>query len=1114
MPPSFYNHSSGPYHFLASSPPPALSTGHSRPASRANRTLRFAQLSPDDVYVYESAPPSPRKKALPLPPPPDVPDPSIISLGQWKGTLPNSEPDTSASTVPRIVTDTVEDAEMEEGTPEYIRRRYFPNAPAHDPNLAWMKPTTSSDPNPTSSSVRFDLTGTPIPASLASTLPTHLGLHHHADGQHAGYTLDDIFLLSRSTVPSQRTTMLTVLARITCKLGSLKRGNDEGSISELRDQADQLRGKILAAGLEALNERGTLAVSAVDVLWECIVGWDGDIPEFNEPEVASIPDATAISTLPLDYLLPQITRLFETATLPPESLTQWLSIVHRLAQYSNKMASSIVSTPGLVAAILYAFLLKPIPPTQTSTLPEPLAIETLTTLAISSRDSAQALLQPADTLLRFVVILPNASTYPLPLMTRLSASTLRFYSVLASYGLYSHIATTASAQFLDLHRYVMSPECTSRQLMSAWARLLEAWIVCATNPHRTSPTHDILWSQVVGWGWGEGVLELRNKLGVEDRDWPVWTAVWNAEAAWLEGSRVNGVTGGQGERTVAIESFKDGFESGKEKMTVSGSVKNLQRELDHLRSKEGGPLRREDIDGISQGLTVASAIRLWLACVPSPSEESNLTSPPFLLPFNELSGLCASLVIHPLWLFPYASQASRRPLTSLLPSFLRLSRCVPSTSDDLWIAQALAILSRLVGGDEEFGERALEDMLKMITSEFMSSRAMHAPPTFWDRGGFSIIMPFLLDNLRQEEGAYVGPLSPTPRSILLATTQRVPFRGVSDRVGKLGLPLKRDWMLSPVDHLLQSGTSAVLTSLPRSWDASEPELVRATLLLVKVTRAILLYHSLHPFILTRAETVWACMKVIMLEHGQTHNTSAEEVFRDDSVSQLMDDLLAPFTVSSQSSENPIEPDDLEKLAAHFLGPSTPFYQYYTDFVALYDAISFSHPLFSRLLLPPTSMRYAVDYRMYLWNDYGHILKTIRVPTEQVITSSLTEYLWPIETNVEMISAYLRGLLKGPLDGFLRFVAVHHVACNIWADLRTEEADETRAYKLLSAVVTQGSIQAIKEVVLYCQPNQAGSLVPPECFEQRGAWISSRMDAIKKWGDLKFVERISGLLQTS
>ena len=41
----------------------------------------------------------------------------------------------------------------------------------------------------------FDLHGSPTPASLSPALPSHLGLHHHAEGSRAGYIIDNIFLL-------------------------------------------------------------------------------------------------------------------------------------------------------------------------------------------------------------------------------------------------------------------------------------------------------------------------------------------------------------------------------------------------------------------------------------------------------------------------------------------------------------------------------------------------------------------------------------------------------------------------------------------------------------------------------------------------------------------------------------------------------------------------------------------------------------------------------------------------------------------------------------------------------------------------------------------------------
>ena len=52
--------------------------------------------------------------------------------------------------------------------------------------------------------------GTPIPPSVSLSLPTHLGLHHHAEGS---YTLDELILLTRSSISTQRSTILEVLGK-------------------------------------------------------------------------------------------------------------------------------------------------------------------------------------------------------------------------------------------------------------------------------------------------------------------------------------------------------------------------------------------------------------------------------------------------------------------------------------------------------------------------------------------------------------------------------------------------------------------------------------------------------------------------------------------------------------------------------------------------------------------------------------------------------------------------------------------------------------------------------------------------------------------------------------
>ncbi|OCH89933.1 hypothetical protein OBBRIDRAFT_755864 [Obba rivulosa] len=1115
------------------SPPSVLIRSSStRPPSRTDRKLRFADVGPNDIHVYESAPPSPRRKPFALPPPTPEDGPTI-SLGEWQG----GRTDRSASSreeTPTAPTGSTRPGEnAEEGTPEYIRQRFFPTAPANDPSLAWIQSAEaeSSSSEQVAPDVRFDLSGTPIPPSLTSSLPTHLGLHHHAEGTHAGYTLDDIFLLSRSTVPAQRATMLGVLARIAHKLARSRKGDRESRISELASRENELRKRILAAGVEAMGERGSLGARAIEVIWECIVGWDEELIALEGVELKDVGAATSmgpssdpISSLPLDFVLAQIANSIAVADLPRESLTQLLAILHRLAQHSNDIATKIVSTPALIPNVFRTFLLTPIPPTAGSPLPDPAALQLLYTLVLSLRSNASAIVEPADALLRFVVTLPPASPFPRSVATALLIGTLRLYTALASYGLYSHIATTASQSLSQIGQYVLSEQCDSYQLKEAWLLLLEAWTVCARDPHQTTPSHEILWSQVAGWGWGEEVLQMRSRL--EDVDEQLWAPLWRALAAWLEGAKVNGERGGEQERATVVHAVAEAFTNGTEIEVVDKAGMGLAVTLKCLEIDGAKPLQVDDLVKLEaagkHAMTLASVIRLWLSCLPPRTVKPD--SPPFLLPFAQLSEACVLIASHPLWssLFvdgtPGYAHVFCRPFSLLLSSYLRLSRTLPDISDDLWVAQTFSILTRFLPGEEESAQRATEEIVDLVTADFMQARGWSAPPVIWEKGGLDIIKPFLIYALRPSSDAYVGPIWTSPRSISLATTQRLPpLSALRPNIRRdQPLPLHRDWMFAPVDHLLRSGQSDVFKSLPSSWDASETEVVRATLFLARVSQEIVRLHNLRAFLMSREETVFACMKVFMLEHEQQHNDSTEEVFRDSIVGQFMEALVAPFTAFAASQSTPNsktkEEDNLEVIAARFLGAGTPFYQYYTDFVGLYDAISFSHPLFARLLLPPTSMRYAVDYRKHLWVDYAHVAKTIRTPPDQVITSDLKEYLWPIETQSEIVTAYLRALVKGPLEGFVRLIAVHHLACNIWPDLRESTDGDEKAGKLLKVVVDQGGFDVVRDVMLYRQVREGPILLPPACYDQTGEWRTPRLDFVGRYGGDAMKDRVQKLFE--
>ena len=1127
---------------------------------RANRKLRFADITPNNVHVYESAPPSPRRKPLALLPPSG--DDLAVSLGRWKAPafrsielasssepqsdvrLPDKNPSAAASSVSF-------DGAPEEGTPEDIRRRFFPSVLPGDPSLAWIESTPL--PDSTSTTLRFDLSGAPIPPELSAALPAHLGLHHHAEGARAGYTLDDVFLLTRSTVPAQRVLMLGILAGIMRRLAGMRRGpsSDSKGMEELRGKEEEVRKRAIATGAEAISERGSLGSRAVEVLWEALVGWDEDLmtvegtelqddsphggPPDQEGDGASRGDA--ISSLQLQFFLPQITTIFSAADLPQLSLVQLLAILQRLAMHNNTFADEITDTPSLIANVFRVFILTPIPPSESSPLPDPAAIYLLTTLATASRLSASRLLDPADALLRFLTSTPASSPYPLPLATNLLTQTLRLYTTFARYGLYSHIATTAAEPLTHLYSYVISPECDSRPLSTAYASLLAAWTTCASDPHQTTPPHDILWSQVSGWGWISGLAAIAHKLTQDASDWSTWAALWNAEAAWLEGARHNCVRSGAGERETSLSRLRPGFDSGMEKEVVSGAISSLKRLLSEIPTGYDATMGVVFYREITESaLILSAAIRLWLACLPIDYEP--LPEPPFQLPFPLLGMLGILTITHPLLSEPSSIPSHLRPvlrpLVTFITNYVWLSRRLPNTTRRLWLSQLGITMMRFLPGDEIAAHNMLDAIIHLVDEQCLLDFGWSVSPEVWSRGGLRMLTPFLAYNLApriddpKEEGeeappVRVAPLLPTPHSLKVATTQRLPsIRGFT-------FLFSRDWLFLPLDHLLRSGTSLVWQHLPADWDASETDIVRATLLLTRVVREAMLANETPTFAMTRAEISFGCMKVFMLEHGQAQGAPSatgdgrEEVFRDSVVGELMEALLLPFTLGASpnglsASVAHSGDDNLEVAAARFLGAGTPFFQFYTDFVSLYDAISFGHPLFAALLLAPLAQCYPPDYRKLLYDDHAHGLGTVRTPVERVIGEAAGAFLWPAEQLPQIVGAMLSLLLgrrtRLQVEGFVRLMAVHHVAANIWPDLLADTsgviADE-RGRKLFEALVIQGEISVVRDVTLYWQRREGRIVLPPNCFDLETTRRRHRLDWVKGWAKSDLVGRVEGLL---
>ena len=87
--------------------------------------------------------------------------------------------------------------------------------------------------------------------------------------------------------------MLGVVAGIVRRLAGMRQGiskDAEGTgMEELRGKEEQVRKRAIAAGADAMTERGSLGSRAVEVLWEALVRWDEELMDSNGVELRGDP---------------------------------------------------------------------------------------------------------------------------------------------------------------------------------------------------------------------------------------------------------------------------------------------------------------------------------------------------------------------------------------------------------------------------------------------------------------------------------------------------------------------------------------------------------------------------------------------------------------------------------------------------------------------------------------------------------------------------------------------------------------------------------------------------------------------------------------------------------
>ncbi|XP_041131899.1 RNA polymerase II-associated protein 1 isoform X2 [Polyodon spathula] len=332
---------------------------------------------------------------------------------------------------------------------------------------------------------RFDFSGSLIPPD--ADLPPHLGLHHHGEEpQLAGYSLQELFHLSRSQVTQQRSLALTTLARILRKarsshFASSLRGSvlstllDAGLLFLLRFSLDDSVGGVMSAAVHAL---WALLVAPDDE--ECLdstFSWlqgsttfpllPSEKPEEEEEEEEEegvkeaeekreerradydIARTDLIKALLKMQVLARLRYILEVVRPGPRVVQDVLEVLIRIARHSGTSASQVLDSPRLMQTVLSEFLPcswtphplgppgGPLTLETTHGLPVATAMKLVRVLACSGRHACARLFNSLglrERLSRYLALEPQDLLLEPHEAVRLSTEALRLWSIAAGYG--------------------------------------------------------------------------------------------------------------------------------------------------------------------------------------------------------------------------------------------------------------------------------------------------------------------------------------------------------------------------------------------------------------------------------------------------------------------------------------------------------------------------------------------------------------------------------------------------------------------------------------------------------------------------------------------------------
>lgn len=121
--------------------------------------------------------------------------------------------------------------------------------------------------------------------------------------------------------------------------------------------------------------------------------------------------------------------------------------------------------------------------------------------------------------------------------------------------------------------------------------------------------------------------------------------------------------------------------------------------------------------------------------------------------------------------------------------------------------------------------------------------------------------------------------------------------------------------------------------------------------------------------------------------------------------------------------------NLTKLTRSCQGAIT-FENLFLLFVDHFEGTSYGDLTFGALLMVPLSQKYNIRWRRLVWSEHVSALRFNQC-TEQQMIGGLHDYLYPVETDVDMLKYYYQAINTIPFaeNSLPRRIAEHHLRMN-------------------------------------------------------------------------------------